>query len=268
MRTGRRHLILCAAGNIEGFTRKIEQSDFDIGGAAVVVNIEDVITRIEEEIHGSRKIGRTRMLDADTMQELLESLRTAMPNVIERAKEVVADRAKILDEARHQGETVIAEANGRAGTLETHANTRVQELITRARETVNRCRMEGEQIIAAAQSQAAELVAEHNISVRAEKKAEETVRQANQDADEIVQVGRIRAEEIVAQAERYTTDLQEKTTQWVGQYVGAVRAKSEEMLDQTQTQLSDCLAQFGEIKQVALTRLDAAIAAPDFNRSA
>ncbi len=61
--------------------------------------------------------GGKKMIDADKMRDLLDTIRLNLPQEIKDAKAVVADRNQILDDAKAEAEDIITRAENRARQL-------------------------------------------------------------------------------------------------------------------------------------------------------
>ncbi len=61
--------------------------------------------------------GGKKMIDAEKMRTLLDTIRLNLPQEIKDAKGVVADRNQILAEAKAEAEDIISRAENRARTL-------------------------------------------------------------------------------------------------------------------------------------------------------
>lgn len=57
------------------------------------------------------------MVDTEKLRECIDNIRYNIPTEIKRAKEMVADRAEILDQAKAEAEKIIKDAEERAKTL-------------------------------------------------------------------------------------------------------------------------------------------------------
>ena len=88
-------------------------------------NVDTLLTQVQEQIENGRKLGRQRLVDPQELQDLLESVRAALPNTIERAKEIVARRSEILDQAREDADAMVANARQKAAETEADASARV-----------------------------------------------------------------------------------------------------------------------------------------------
>ena len=61
--------------------------------------------------------GGKKMIDADKMRDLLDTIRLNLPQEIKDAKAVVSDRNQILDDAKAEAEDIITRAENRARQL-------------------------------------------------------------------------------------------------------------------------------------------------------
>ena len=72
------------------------------------------------------------MVDSEKMREYIDNIRYNLPTEIKRAKEMVADRSEIIDDANAKAEQIIKEAEERAKVLVSE-----DEIVKRAREAAD-----------------------------------------------------------------------------------------------------------------------------------
>lgn len=80
-------------------------------------NCDEVLDRIEEILENAGKMPLSngkRLVDVEEILELIGEVRARMPQEILSAKSIVADRSKILKEAKSEGEEIIRKAEARA----------------------------------------------------------------------------------------------------------------------------------------------------------
>ncbi|MDR2525300.1 MAG: hypothetical protein LBC83_03780 [Oscillospiraceae bacterium] len=226
-------------------------------------NVDAMLAQMQELLDNGKKIGRSRIIDGLAFQDLIESLHAAMPNVVERAKEVVAQRADILEKARLDAEARTTEAQQRADELQTHTNDRVNEVVQHAKERVVQARAQGEQIVAEAQIQAAKLVEEHTITIAAQERAAQMERQARSNAERIETEARQQAEHMLAQAQEYSRELQQRTENWGMQYTTGVRGVVEEIVNEAEDILASSLTDIRNTKKRLQASMAKSAKAPD-----
>jgi hypothetical protein len=228
-------------------------------------NIDELISRIEEQIDSGRGIGRSKLINTEVLQELLEQLRANLPAVIERAKSVVSERASIIEEANRKAGEIIDVGKQQSKQMEAHTNERVQELIFRAKETIALRHAEGEQIVAEAKEHAAQLVEESAVMQTAKEQAQDILAQAHVAAEEIEQDGRQQAETVLEQAQAYSNSIRRQSEQWFLQYAADVRAQTDALLNEAEARLVTCVTDFRELRGRMTEALDRAVEAPAFN---
>ncbi len=212
-------------------------------------NIDSLLSQMQELLDNAKGLGRSRLVDAQTFQDLIDSIRTAMPNVVDRAKEIVAQRADILEKARAEADAKLSDVRQRTEDLEAHTNERVHEVVQHAKERVIQARAQGEQIIAEAQNHAAKLVEEHTITIAAQERAGQMERQARANAEKIESEARQQAEHMIAQAQEYSRDLQGRTEDWGIQYTTGVRNVVEEIVNEAEDILASSLTDIRATKK-------------------
>lgn len=74
--------------------------------------IEDILEEMENLILESARLPFTnkRVIEEDDLALLMDQLREAMPSEIKEAKRLLADRARILDDANKEGQKIIEQA--------------------------------------------------------------------------------------------------------------------------------------------------------------
>ena len=77
----------------------------------------DKIDDMLEEAIGLPLSGGKRMVDAEKIRDLLDTIRLNLPQEIKEAKAVVADRTAILDAERAESDEIIRKAEARARQL-------------------------------------------------------------------------------------------------------------------------------------------------------
>ena len=228
-------------------------------------NVDTLLTQIQEQIDGGKKLGRLRMVDPQELQDLLESVRAALPNTIERAKEIVADRAGILERARNEADMTVSEAQRRAADTEADAEARVAVIVQNARDRVLQHRAEGEQIMEDAQAEAARLVAEHTITQNAREQAEQMLRQTRAAADKLDGESRQRAQQLIDEAQGYSQELRRRAEEWGMQYTTGVRTVVEEIVNEAEEILASSLTHVRSTQKRLQTTMSKSAAPPAFN---
>lgn len=72
------------------------------------------------------------MVDSEKLREYIDNIRYNLPTEIKRAKEMVADRSEIIEDAEHKAEEIIKDAEERAKTLVSE-----DEIVKRAQESAD-----------------------------------------------------------------------------------------------------------------------------------
>ena len=227
-------------------------------------NVDSLLTQLQDEIEAAKKLGRLRLVDPQVLQDLLESVRAAMPNTVERAKEIVAKRNEILENARNDADRIVADAKQRAIENEANANARVQEVVQSAKERVMQMRAQGEQIVADAQTEAAQLVEASEITRVAQARADELISQAQREAREIEAESRRVSEQVTAEANDYSRELQRRTEEWGMQYTGSVRAVVEEIVNEAEEILASSLTDIRSTQKRLQTSMTKSAVPPEF----
>lgn len=133
------------------------------------MDIQFLVERIETLIVNARKLPMTNnvVLDQAVLLDVIDQLRTSIPEEVRRARRIEQDSDRVLAQARE----------------------------------------ESERIIAAAQEQAAVLLQDHTIIREAESRAAELEDRAAQRADDTLRAAQQRAEETMRGADQYAGDV-------------------------------------------------------------
>ena len=84
------------------------------------MSVDDLIDELYEMIDKAWSFPLSRgraVLDGEEVKQVLNEIRTAMPQEIRQAKAIVKDRTQILDDARREAETIVHVAQERAKAL-------------------------------------------------------------------------------------------------------------------------------------------------------
>ena len=231
-------------------------------------NVDTLLTQMQEEVENGKRFGRLRLVDPAVLQDLMESVRASLPNTIERAKEIVAKRGEILDQARGDAAAIIADAQQKAAESEAGANARIQDAVQRAKERVMQARDTAEQTVADAQSEAMRLISEHSITVMAQEQAGQMLRQAREAAEKVENDSRQQAERVIADARGYSEELQRRTEEWGMQYTGSVRAVVGEIVGEAEEILAASLTDVRNTQKRLQTTLSKSSSVPEFQAPA
>ncbi len=84
------------------------------------MSVDDLLDELDEMVDKAWSLplshGRA-VLDGAEVKQILDEIRASMPKEVHQAKAIVADRTKILDDARREAETVVHVAQERAKAL-------------------------------------------------------------------------------------------------------------------------------------------------------
>ena len=81
------------------------------------MSVEDLIDELDELVEKSWGIGGRTMVDAKSMEEILDEIREALPQEIRQAKAIGADRTLIINDAKREAETIVRVAEERAKAM-------------------------------------------------------------------------------------------------------------------------------------------------------
>ncbi|MDR2646785.1 MAG: hypothetical protein LBB67_01470 [Oscillospiraceae bacterium] len=219
---------------------------------------DTLLLQIQEQIENGKKLAKLRIVNPEILGDLLESLRASLPGVIEEAKKIVAERGKLLTDARTQAERLVQEAQDRADQIETHANNKVHEVVAQAKEHVMQSHQQSANIIAQAEAQAVQLVQEHVITQSARESAEQILQQARAAAEEIERETRARCDQHQSEVQAYCQNLQQQVETAASQRWTYVVDRTLEFLGETEGILESNLTDVRNMKKRLQARAEQA----------
>ncbi len=116
------------------------------------MKLEMLIDELQEIVDSAVKMpfsGGKKVVNAERIQEIVEEIRTNMPQEIRQSKSIVADRSNIIAKAKQEAETVVLQAEERAKAMVERSEITRQAQI-RANETIAKANEEAAQIKQAA----------------------------------------------------------------------------------------------------------------------
>ena len=99
------------------------------------MTIDEILEMMDDLIDKSVTVpfsNKKCMIDSEKLREYIDNIRYNLPTEIKRAKEMVADRSDILNDANAKAEEIIKEAEERAKVLVSES-----EIVKRAQETAD-----------------------------------------------------------------------------------------------------------------------------------
>ena len=99
------------------------------------MTIDEILDMMDDMLDNAASVPFTNkkvMIEADKMREYIDNMRFNMPPEVKRAKETLADRAKIISDANRKSEEIIAKAEERAKILVAN-----DVIVKQAREVAN-----------------------------------------------------------------------------------------------------------------------------------
>ena len=201
-----------------------------------------VIAALEQKISGARKMPMTSlsMVDAGALIDLIGQLRIALPKAVVVAQEVLAEREKILADARadadktaDKADAIYADTVNKANTVrdQIHSEADEYDRVTRERAKsdseamIADAQTRAEAILFNAQQQAQKMVDENEITRRAQAYAMETRERAEKDADSIYNQACVHADKMLSGAaaalSRSANDLAALRDNLLGQHNNA-----------------------------------------------
>lgn len=116
------------------------------------MNIENFLSELDELIERSWTLplsgGRT-VMDADKVKNIIDAIRLHLPKEIQQARAVVADRTRIINDAKQESETMIRLAEERAKAM-LDENKITKEAKAQAREMLDKAHINSREMRKAA----------------------------------------------------------------------------------------------------------------------
>ncbi|HHV32392.1 MAG: ATPase [Ruminococcaceae bacterium] len=84
------------------------------------MNVEDLLDELYDMVEKAWSLPLSRgraVLDGEEVKQILDEIRDCLPQEIRQAKAICADRAQIINDAKHEAETIIRVAEERARTM-------------------------------------------------------------------------------------------------------------------------------------------------------
>ncbi len=110
------------------------------------MKLDMLIDELQEIVDTSSKVpflGGRKAVNIERLQEIVDEMRTNMPQEVRQAKNIAADRSNILAKSKQEAETIVQQAEERAkGMVERseitrQAQMRAAEIIQKANEEAN-----------------------------------------------------------------------------------------------------------------------------------
>jgi len=126
-----------------------------------VVQADALLGELERLLKAGHRFpfGSRVMVDEDEVRGLIEDVRSALPGDLVEARAVLAERERVLGEAREEAERIVREAQGYVQRL-ADESTVVREARQRAEEVLSRAEQAGRDIRHGARSYADRVLAE------------------------------------------------------------------------------------------------------------
>jgi vacuolar-type H+-ATPase subunit H len=119
---------------------------------ALTMDVLVLIDKLDDLIHNARTVPLTDsvMIDREEIYEILDQMRSTIPEEIKQARWIVKERQEMLAEAKTEAERLVAEASEKAARLASEedvvrlAEKQAKEIIDEAREREREIRLGAE----------------------------------------------------------------------------------------------------------------------------
>ena len=81
------------------------------------MNIEDLLDQIDEMLDSAWGIAGKSLLNTDKLRDFIDDIRLNMPQEIKQARNIVAEKADIINTAKREAESIIKSAEEKAKAL-------------------------------------------------------------------------------------------------------------------------------------------------------
>lgn len=96
------------------------------------MTVEELLDRVDDMLDKAWSIGGKCLIDSDNLRDIVDDIRGSMPNEIRQARAIVADRGKIVDNAKVEADDIIIKAEDRARKLVAN-----EEIVRQAQQKAN-----------------------------------------------------------------------------------------------------------------------------------
>lgn len=104
------------------------------------MKLEMLIDELQEIVTGSKSVPLSgkKIINTERLLEIIDEMRTNMPQEVRQAKSIAADRANIIDKSKQEAESIVQQAEERAKAMVEHheitrqAQQRAGEIINKA----------------------------------------------------------------------------------------------------------------------------------------
>lgn len=120
------------------------------------MKLEMLIDELQEIVDSAFKMplsGGKKVVNADRIQEIVEEMRTNMPQEVRQAKMIAAERSSILSKSKQEAETVVQQAEERAKSMverseiTRQAQQRASEIIAKANSDAEKIKQAASQYV-------------------------------------------------------------------------------------------------------------------------
>lgn len=115
------------------------------------MKLEMLIDELQEIVQSAKTVPLSgkKMVDAERLIEIIDEMRTNMPQEVRQAKSIAADRSNIIEKSKQEAENIVQQAEERAKAMvEGHEITRQAQ--QRAGEIISKANSDAEKIRKAA----------------------------------------------------------------------------------------------------------------------
>ncbi len=149
----------------------------------MAVSIEELLEKIDDMIDKAYVLplsGGKCLLEAETIQDILNDIRANLPGEIQQARRIVADRADIITTARQEAESIIRTAEERQRTMVSReeivlqAQAKANEILTKTQKRTKEMRKSAQDFTENLLKKTEETLSQQLVEIRQAKQAVRT----------------------------------------------------------------------------------------------
>lgn len=126
-----------------------------------------LIDELQEIIEGAITLplsGGKTVVNTERIKEIIDEMRTNLPQEVRQAKNIAADRSNIIAKSKEEAEAIVQRAEERAKNLISQAEDKAKVLVSQ-NEIVKQAKQQADEIIAAANNESVKIKQAANVYV-------------------------------------------------------------------------------------------------------
>ena len=131
------------------------------------MKMDMLIDELQEIIEGAITLplsGGKTVVNTERIKEIIDEMRTNLPQEVRQAKNIAADRSNIIAKSKEEAEAIVQRAEERAKNLISQAEDKAKVLVSQ-NEIVKQAKQQADEIIAAANNESVKIKQAANVYV-------------------------------------------------------------------------------------------------------